>query len=184
MAQTIFPFSLVATDDGGARAEKRYTIVLGALAPPVVTPPANPNPNPTPDPPPPTCDSAAPTIQTTPHGDLTTVGNPHISAELSDPHGVYDGVVFWSTDPPLDPLSPDLLSMNTVDMELLSGTAQDGQWGATIPSPVIDSPPGTSATIYYVIGTTDDDDAVAGCPYHATFSPASGVYSFVITEAN
>ena len=31
--QTIFPFSLVATDDGGARAEKRYTIVLGILAP-------------------------------------------------------------------------------------------------------------------------------------------------------
>ena len=44
--------------------------------------------------------------------------------------------------------------------------------------------PGTTATIYYVIGTTDDDDAVAGCQYHATFSPTSGVYSFVIKRAN
>ena len=53
--------------------------------------------------------------------------------------------------------------MNAVDMQLLSGTTQDGQWGGTIPSPVIDDPAGTTATIYYVIGTTDDDDAVSGC---------------------
>jgi hypothetical protein len=186
-AQTIFPFSIVATDDGGSRTEKRYTVVLGILAPPVVTPPPDPNPNPNPNPnptPTPTCDAAAPTIQTTPHGNITTVGNPHIYAQISDPHGIYNAVVFWSTDPPLDPMNPDLFAMNAVDMQLLSGTKQDGQWGGTIPSPVIDDPPGTSATIYYVIGTTDDDDAVSGCQYHATFSPASGVYSFVIKRAN
>jgi len=180
-AQTIFPFTIIATDDGGARTEKRYTVVLGILAPPVVTPPANPNPDPNP---PMTCDTAAPTVQTTPHGDITTVGNPHIYAQISDPHGIYNAVVFWSTDPPLDPQNPDLFSMNAVDMQLLSGTSQDGQWGGTIPSPVIDQPAGTTATIYYVIGTTDDDDAVAGCQYHATFSPASGTYSFVIKRAN
>jgi hypothetical protein len=181
--QTIFPFTIVATDDGGARTEKRYTVVLGILAPPVVTPPANPNPDPNPDPPM-TCDTAAPTIDTTPHGDITTVGTPHIYAQLADAHGIYNAVVFWSTDPPLDPENPDLFAMNSVDMQLLSGTAQNGQWGGTIPSPVIDEPAGTSATIYYVIGTTDDDDAVAGCQYHATFSPTGGTYSFVIKRAN
>ncbi|MGZ3440595.1 MAG: hypothetical protein ACXVDD_13825 [Polyangia bacterium] len=180
--QTIFPFTIVATDNGGARTEKRYTIVLGILAPPVVVPVTNPNPNP--NPPPPACDTAAPTIVTTPHGDITTVGNPHIYAQLTDPHGIYNAIVFWSTTPPDDPANPDLFAMNTVDMQRLSGTAQDGQWGATIPSPVIDSPAGTTATIYYVIGTTDDDDAVSGCQYHATFSPDSGVYSFVIKRAN
>ena len=180
-AQTIFPLSLVATDEGGARAEKRYTVVLGILAPPVVTPPANPNPDPNPTT---TCDTAAPAIAHTPHADITTVGNPHIYAQISDPHGIYNAVVFWSTDPPLDPENPDLFAMNSVDMQLLSGTTQDGQWGGTIPSPVIDQPAGTTATIYYVIGTTDDDDAVAGCQYHATFSPTSGTYSFVIKRAN
>ena len=42
--------------------------------------------------------------------------------------------------------------------------------------------PGTSATIYYVI--VADEAAIAGCPARATTSPASGVYSFVIKEAN
>lgn len=180
-AQTIFPLTLVATDEGGARAEKRYTVVLGILAPPVVTPPANTNPDPNPAT---TCDTAAPAIAHTPHADITTVGNPHIYAQISDPHGIYNAVVFWSTDPPLDPQNPDLFAMNAVDMQLLSGTSQDGQWGGTIPSPVIDEPAGTTATIYYVIGTTDDDDAVSGCQYHATFSPTSGTYSFVIKRAN
>ncbi|MCA1663035.1 MAG: putative Ig domain-containing protein [Myxococcales bacterium] len=180
-AQTIYPFTIVATDGGGARAEKRYTIVLGILAPPLVSPPPNPNPNPMPSP---ACDTVAPTIETTPHGDLTTVGNPRIYAQLSDAHGIYNGIVFWSTDPPVDPANPDLFTMNAVDMQLLSGTSQDGQWGAAIPSPVIDGPPGARATIYYLIGTTDDDDAIGGCQYHATFSPTSGVYSFVIKRAN
>jgi hypothetical protein len=186
-AQSIFPFTIVATDDGGARTEKRYTIVLGILAPPVVLPPPpspTPNPDPNPMPTPTTCDTVSPTIVTTPHGDITTVGNPHIYAQISDPHGIYNAVVFWSTEPPIDPENPDLFAMDAVDMQRLSGTAQDGQWGGTIPSPVIDDPAGTTATIYYVIGTTDDDDAVSGCAYHATFSPASGVYSFVIKRAN
>ena len=69
-------------------------------------------------------------------------------------------------------------------MELLTGTSQDGQWGGTIPSPVLDSMPDTTATIYYVIGTTDNDDALAGCQYHASFSPVTGVYSFVIKRAS
>jgi hypothetical protein len=185
-AQTIFPFTIVATDAGGARAEKRYTVVLGVLAPPVVAP--DPTPNPTPDPnpmpSPTTCDTAAPTIVTTPHGNITTVGNPHIYATISDPHGIYNALVFWSTDPPADPNNPDLFSMNVVEMQLLSGDKKSGDYGATIPSPVIDSPAGTAATIYYLIGTTDDDDAVSGCDYHASFSPDKGVYSFVIKRAN
>ena len=167
--QTIFPFSLVATDGAGARAEKRYTIVLGQ-APLVATPNE------------PSCDPTVPAIVTTPHGNITTVGNPHIYAELSDGHGIAGATVYWSTDPPLDPTTPDLLAMNPVPMQLLSGTAQDGQWGGTIPSPVSDDAPGTSATIYYVI--VADEAAIAGCPARATTSPASGVYSFVIKEAN
>jgi hypothetical protein len=173
-AQTIFPFTLVATDDGGARAEKRYTIVLGTVA---VAPPVAP-------PTPPSCDPSAPAITTTPHGNITTVGNPHVTAEVSAAHAVAGATVYWSTDAPADATMPDLSVMNAVALQLLSGTTQDGQWGGTIPSPVIDDAPGTSATIYYVIVATDDDDSIAGCPAHTTDSPLSGVYSFVIKEAN
>jgi hypothetical protein len=190
MARTIFPFTIVATDDGGARAEKRYTIVLGKLAPPVVAPPPpdptpNPNPNPNPNPMPVnTCDTTAPTVMHTAHANLTTVGNPHIYATIADKHGIYGAGVFWSTTAPADPNNPDLFAMNYQDMSLLSGTVTNGEWGATIPSPVINSPAGTTATIYYLVAVTDDDDAVAGCQYHATFVPAQGVYSFVIKRAN
>ncbi len=162
-AQTIFPFTLVATDAGGARAEKRYTIVLGAAAP--------------------SCDGSAPAITTPPHADITTVGNPHIAAAITDAHGLTGATVYWSTDAPADPTTPDLSAMSAVALQLQSGTPQDGQWGGVIPSPVVDAAPGTSATIYYLIVATDDD-AVAGCPAHTTDSPPSGVYSFVIKEAN
>ena len=114
--QTIFQFVIVASDGGGARTEKRYTVVLGMLAPPVVTPDPGPNPNPNPNPDPmpmEMCDTAAPTVVTTPHPDITTASNPHIDAEISDPHGVYNAVVFWSTTAPADAMNPDLLAMNT-----------------------------------------------------------------------
>lgn len=177
---TIVPLSVVATDAGGARAEKRYTIVLGTLAPPV----PNPNPNPNPNPPQqPACDTVGPTVVHTPHPDVTLYGDPYIYATLRDADGIYDGTVFWSTTPPADPAHPDLTAMNAVYMQFLSGTLSDGDWGATIPSPVYYASPGTKATIYYLIRTTDADDTKSGCAYHTTFRPASGVYSFVITKA-
>ena len=182
------PFTIVATDDGGARAEKRYTIVLGILAPPVVLPPPpspTPNPDPNPMPTPTTCDTASPTIVTTPHGDITTVGNPHIYAHdlrsarhLQRRRLLVDGAAARSREP------RPLRHGRRRHAAPVGHARRDGQWGGTIPSPVIDDPAGTTATIYYVIGTTDDDDAVSGCAYHATFSPASGVYSFVIKRAN
>jgi hypothetical protein len=177
--QTIVPLSVVATDAGGAQAEKRYTVVLGTLAPPVPNPDPNPNPNPMQ----PTCDTVGPTVVHTPHPDVTLYGDPYIYATLKDADGIYDGTVFWSTTPPADPTHPDLTTMNAVYMGFLSGTLSDGDWGATIPSPVYYSTAGTQATIYYLIRTTDSDDSKTGCAYHTTYAPANGVYSFVITKA-
>ena len=183
-AHSIFPLSVVATDAGGARAEKRYTVVLGTLPAPVVVPMPGPSPTPGPSPSPSSgCDTLGPTIQHSPHGAITTAGNPHLYATLADLDGIYDGNVYWSTTPPLDPVNPDLSTMNVVAMQLLSGSLSSGDWGATIPSPVASAAPGTSATLYYVIVATDADDARSGCAFHTTVSPTSGVYSFVIKRA-
>ena len=187
-ATSIFPLTLTASDGGGAHAEKRYVIVIGTL-PPKVTPP----------PPPddmlpldlgagdmsaPACDTTTPAIVHTPHANLTSTGNPHISAELSSTAQIADAAVYWSTLPPADASHPDLTAMTRIDMLLLSGTYSDGQFGATIPSPVAGSAPGTRSDIYYVIVATDGADGVAGCSAHTSMSPMGAVDHFVITEAN
>ncbi|HEY7955494.1 MAG TPA: hypothetical protein VII38_09375 [Polyangia bacterium] len=173
-AGTIYPFSIVATDEGGRRAEKRYTIVLGQLA---VTPP------PTPTTPPPECDDVAPVIAHQPHANITTAGNLHLYADVGDADGVYGVTVFWSTDAPADLVDPDLTQMNALDLVLVSGDAVQGSYAATLPNPVYADPPGTTATIYYLLAASDADDRVAGCPYHVTFAPDTGLYSFVVKRS-
>jgi hypothetical protein len=174
MNGTVYPFTVVAVDGSGARAEKRYTIVLGKLAtPPPQAPPANPATT--------TCNATAPTITTTPHADITTAGNLHIYATVDDPNGVYDATVFWSTDPPANP--PDPTTMNPIDMSYLGGGTNSVDFGATIPNPVVADAPGTTATIYYLIRATDAADSVMGCPYNTSFSPAGGTYSFVVKRS-
>jgi len=175
-AATIYPFSFTAEDDAGTRVEKRYTVVLGALKVPVPPPPP-PGPNP---PPPPVCDPVAPSITHKPHPNYTGTGNLHLYATVDDPTGVYDATAFWSTTPPADPANPDLAQMTAIDMLPTGGTINATDFAATIPSPVAGAPSGTAVTIYYLLRATDDDDSVAGCPYHTTYSPDGGVYSFVV----
>jgi hypothetical protein len=192
-ATSVFPFALVATDASGARAEKRYTIVLGALpklpppAPtptPTPTPTPNPTPTPTPTPTPgPMCDLVAPAIAHSPHKDITTTGNLHLYATVTDASGVYDATVLWSTTKPADLAHPDLAKLQPLDMAYLGGPLTDSDFGATIPNPVLASAPGTTATIYYVIRSTDTADAVDGCGYNTAYDPPTGVHSFVVKRA-
>jgi hypothetical protein len=167
-ATTIFPLTLVATDAGGARAEKRYTIVIGTLA---ATDMGAADMMPTAG-----CVTTAPTIVHTPHADVTTTDNLHLYAQLSAPVEIAGATLYWSTVAPPDLARPDLPAMNSVDMLLLAGTYANGQFGATIASPVAGSAPGTRADIYYVIA------AISGCGGNVSFSPTSGVDHFVITE--
>jgi hypothetical protein len=172
MQGTVFPFTLVATDESGARAEKRYTIVLGQLR----TPPQMPQMPGT------TCDKTPPVITTTPHADITTSGNLHIYATIDDPSGVYDAYVFWSTTDPGP--NPDLTTMEPIEMSYLGGTSTSADFGATITNPVVNSMPGTTATIYYLIRSTDAADFVTGCTYNTAYAPATGDYSFVVKRSS
>ena len=182
-AASVFPLTLTATDDTGAKAEKRYTIVLGNLPkPPAPAPSPSPTPSPSPSPGS-TCDTTPPVIIHTPHGDITTAGNLHLSAEITDPSGVYNAVVFYTTTPPANPQNPDLSTFATVDMLFVGGSATDGQYAATLPNPVLNDAPGTTATIYYVIAASDNADAMTGCSYNVAFNPLKGDYSFVVKRA-
>ncbi len=74
--------------------------------------------------------------------------------------------------------------MNAIDMLVVGGTATAADFAATIPNPVKTALPGTQATIYYLIRSTDYADAVPGCGYNTAYSPAGDVYSFVVTRSN
>jgi hypothetical protein len=138
---------------------------------------------PTPDPTPmPVCDTTPPAITHSPHKNITTTGNLHLYAEVTDSDGVYDANVYWSTDAPADPNNPDLTLMTFLPMTFSGGTTTDSNFAAVIDNPNYGLPSGTTTTIYYVIVATDTDDSVTGCSYHTTYSPETGVYSFVVKQ--
>lgn len=177
MQGTVYPFTLVATDESGARAIKRYTIVLGQLAVPPVVPSSSPTST--------SCSTSAPAITHTPHGDITTAGNLHLYATIDAANGIYDAWVFWSTTAPPSPSvgPPDPSTMNPVQMSWLGGSSTSADFGATIPNPVVNDAPGTTQTIWYLLRSTDAADAVMGCAYNTTFSPSSGTYSFTVKRS-
>jgi hypothetical protein len=175
LAATIYPLAIDATDENQQSAEKRYTIVLGTIA--------RPSPSPSPSPSPQPCDTTGPTLVHTPHKDITTAGNLHLSATVSDADGVAGATVYWSTSAPADPTRPDPAAMTALPMLFVGGTQTMSSFAATIPNPVLSDPVGTTATIYYFISATDEDDRVAGCTAHTAVSPAAGVYSFVVKRA-
>jgi hypothetical protein len=160
-AATVYPFTLTADDGVNAKVAKGYTIVVRPK--PVVT-----------------CTTAAPAIVSAPHGDITTTGNLHIPATVSDDVGITSARVWWTTTEPVDPMHPDLNALSPIAMPEKSGDALAGSFEAVIPNPVVASPSGTQATIYYLV-EADDGDPPLGCA-HQSFQPAAGVYSFVVTR--
>jgi hypothetical protein len=160
-ASTIYPFTLSADDGVNPKVEKGYTVVVRPK--PMVT-----------------CTTAPPVITTTQHINITTTGNLHIPATISDDVAIVSARVWWTTTAPSDPMNPDLNAFAPIQMPEKSGTAQSGSFEGVIPNPVVASPSGTMVTIYYVV-EADDADPPAGCA-HQAFSPAGGVYSFVVTR--
>jgi hypothetical protein len=73
--------------------------------------------------------------------------------------------------------------MNPIEMSYLGGSATSADFGVTIPNPVVNDPPGTTAKIYYLIRSTDAADLVMGCDYNTAYAPATGVYSFTVKRS-
>jgi hypothetical protein len=159
-ASTVYPLALTATA-GGLTVGKTYTIVVRPI--PMVT-----------------CTTQPPAITTKPVGDLTTIGDLHVIANISDDLGVAVARLLFSTVAPADPKMPDLGAFSPVELTLGSGTPLAGQYDAYIPNPVVASDSGTVVTIYYALQASDDDPPY-GCA-HTSLNPKMGVYSFKVTR--
>jgi hypothetical protein len=154
-AATIFPLSLRAENEFGGRAEKRYTIVLGALS----VPPA-PSPGP--------CDEVGPTLSHQKQKDVTTRNNLTVYLDADDPDGVRGASLFWST------ATSDRAQMSELGMLYVGGN----RYAATLPNPIRDDAPGAEATVHYFLRAVDRADGLPGCAPNASETPS---HSFVVT---
>ncbi|MSP62975.1 MAG: hypothetical protein EXR72_22095 [Myxococcales bacterium] len=157
----LYALTLVADDGKNPRVFKPYTVVV--RPPPMVV-----------------CTSKPPVITTAPHADITTTGNLHIAATISDDLGVFASRVLWSTTPPANPKQPDLGAFQPLPLGRKTGDGKSGAYEAVIPNPVVTSPSGATKRIYYVVAAFDDD-MPQGCA-HQTVSPGMGVFSFLVTR--
>lgn len=125
------------------------------------------------------CPGAAPVIAHEPMDDNTLLPL-IVLADVTDDLGIKnEPLLYYSTTPPATP--PDVGAMTQVSMMLLWGDTQDGTWGVEIPNPVVDSPVGTTADVWYVIVAQDNDDAEGDCD-HLTQMPATGSYKMTVTR--
>jgi hypothetical protein len=146
---------VLAADDGqNPKTEKPYLIVLrnGAGS----------------------CPGSGPTVYHTAADHTTRVDLP-LSARITDTLGLKDApLLYYSTTDP--GATPDVAQMVQITTTLKAGDENDGTWTANVPNPVASASDGTSATVYYVFGA-DDHDQANSCD-HVTLSQ---VYSMVVT---
>ncbi len=115
-------------------------------------------------------------------GDFSTVLDLQIVATVSDDVGIPgEPVVLYSFEDPGNPIQFELLS-NVATMELQDGDDRSGTWVGSIPNPVANEPEGSSATLWYLIQATDNDDEDGDCD-HRTDAPPVGAYQVTVTNS-
>jgi hypothetical protein len=130
------------------------------------------------------CPGAAPVVTHTPPGPQTTVLDIPVSATVSDDLGLAaPPVLYYATTAPADPAHPDFGQFVQLATRRVSGDARNGSYAAAIPNPVLAATPGTSATLYYFLEATDNDDATGSCD-HRTRAPAGDVYTVTVTRSS
>ena len=150
----------LGADDGTTKVTKDYLIVLRK---PQKT----------------DCPGTAPVITHTPEDD-TTLLPLVVFADVADDKGIKnEPLLYYSYTQPATP--PDIGAMTQVSMMLMWGDMTSGTWGVEIPNPVVSSPVGTQASVWYVIVAQDNDDAAGDCD-HLTQAPATGSYKMTVTR--
>ncbi len=115
-------------------------------------------------------------------GDFNTVLDLEIVAQVSDDIGIPgQPVILYSFEDPGNPVQFDRLS-NVATMELREGDARSGTWSGRIPNPVANEPEGSSATLWYLIQVSDNDDEDGDCD-HRTDAPPVGAYQVSVTNS-
>ncbi len=159
-AQDRYSLVLAAADGQSPETIKNYLIVLRKA----------PKPN---------CEGLPPEVAHTPANESTQLSLV-IPVAISDDLGLKnEPLLYYSSTPPASP--PDLGAMQQTTMLLISGDMTSGTWAADVPNPVASMPMGASATIYYVVVATDNDDAAGDCD-HLTQAPVQGAFSMKVTN--
>lgn len=115
-------------------------------------------------------------------GDFNTVLDLEIVATISDDQGLRgQPAVLYAFEDPGNPVQFDKLN-NVATMELLDGDERRGTWSATIPNPVANEPEGSTATLWYLVQASDNDDVDGDCD-HRTDAPPVGAYQVAITNS-
>jgi hypothetical protein len=152
----LYPLVLSAYDGDHAKVLKDYLIVLqkGGGA---------------------NCPGEGPVITHSP-SDQSTSLDLAIDATVTDDLGLkYEPLLYYSD---VDPgPTPDLGAMTQLTMFDFGGI-----WTVDIPNPVAAAPPGSSATVYYVIVARDNDDKEGDCD-HTTRSPPTGAHAMNVTSS-
>lgn len=113
--------------------------------------------------------------------EFNTVLDLQIVAEVSDDMGIPgQPVVLYAFEDPGNPVQFDKLN-NVATMELIDGDARAGTWRGTIPNPVANEPEGSTATLWYLIQASDNDDPDGDCD-HRTDAPPVGAYQVTVTN--
>jgi hypothetical protein len=116
----------------------------------------------------PDCPGGAPQIVSTsppPPDPLATSLDYRVDAVVTDDRGLKDApLLYWSTDPPLDPAHPDVTAFRQAQFVADGGDA----YHAAIPN--LGLAAGETRTIYYVVSATDNDDAEGAACDHRTDS--------------
>lgn len=101
----------------------------------------------------------------------------HVQAQVdSEAELKHAPLLYYSTT---DPGSrPRLSQMTQVSMALRQGDRRSGTWEARLDNPAVDLPPGSSASVYYVIVATNSDERSGPCDMHAE-APSRGVYEAI-----
>jgi hypothetical protein len=135
----------IAADDGdNPPAIKRYQIILRDHGKPA-------------------CAGAEPVIV---HeaADQVTLNDIQVVAQVDDDQGLKGApLLYYSLVPPGDPI--DLSTMTQLTMESMGFIDRGGTFQAQVPNPLVDAPPGSSQTIYYVLVAEDNDDAAGDCDH-------------------
>ena len=124
------------------------------------------------------CCGTPPAVVHTPKNESTLL-DVKITAEVSDDKGLKTSPILMYSfkDPGAEPRKAQMIPIN---MKQESGDLKKGVWSVDVPNPVAGKPAGSSAELYYVILTHDNDDPVGNCD-HRPLSPSTGSYKITVT---
>ena len=126
------------------------------------------------------CPGAPPTIEHDAQ-DFSTLLDLPITARVRDDVGLKNPpLVLFSYEDPGSPVAFEKLQV--AEMTLIEGDMQDGKWQTLIPNQTAPEGEGATATLWYLIEATDNDDVEGDCD-HRVDLPTEGTFEVQVTNS-